>query len=118
MRSKSRGTITLQHKDPRRHPLMNPNYMDHDQDWKEFRKCVRMARELFATEAFDPFRGEELAPGATCQSDADIDNFIRLIFHLRFQFDIELRLRQRIIHPVAVKWDLLVIRWLLWIHHQ
>lgn len=77
MRSKSTGKITLQHKDPRRHPHMNPNYMSHDDDWKEFRKCIRVARELFATSAFDPFRGEELAPGVEVQSDADIDTFVR-----------------------------------------
>ncbi|MGC5301884.1 GMC oxidoreductase, partial [Escherichia coli] len=26
---------------------------------------------------FDPFRGKELAPGASAQSDADIDRYIR-----------------------------------------
>uniref|UniRef100_A0A1I7X9R0 GMC_oxred_C domain-containing protein n=1 Tax=Heterorhabditis bacteriophora TaxID=37862 RepID=A0A1I7X9R0_HETBA len=41
------------------------------------RMCIRMARELFATKAFDPYRGSELAPGSDVQSDASIDKFVR-----------------------------------------
>ncbi|TMS36019.1 hypothetical protein L596_003288 [Steinernema carpocapsae] len=77
MRSKSRGYLRLQHKDPRRHPILNPNYLSHPDDITEFRKCIEVSRELFAQKAFDEFRGEELAPGADCQSDADIDAFVR-----------------------------------------
>ncbi|CAJ0608362.1 unnamed protein product [Cylicocyclus nassatus] len=77
MRTQSRGCIKLSSKDPRRHPIIDPNYMDHDDDWKEFRKCVQLSRELFAQKAFDPFRGDELAPGKDCTSDADIDNFVK-----------------------------------------
>lgn len=51
--------------------------MSHDEDWREFRKCIRMAREIFATQPFDQFRGEELAPGSSVESDADIDKFVR-----------------------------------------
>ncbi|VDM79838.1 unnamed protein product, partial [Strongylus vulgaris] len=67
MRTKSKGCIKLSSKDPRRHPIIDPKYMDHDDDWKEFRKCVRLSREIFAQKAFEPFRGEELAPGKDCQ---------------------------------------------------
>ncbi|CAI5440603.1 unnamed protein product [Caenorhabditis angaria] len=77
MRSKSTGYIMLQSKDPRRAPIINPKYLDKDEDWKEFRKCIRISRELFATQPFDEFRGKELAPGSDCQSDADIDRFVR-----------------------------------------
>ncbi|VDN31768.1 unnamed protein product, partial [Cylicostephanus goldi] len=96
MRTQSRGCIKLSSKDPRRHPIIDPNYMDHDDDWKEFRtvridfdydqfsaipglfrKCVQLSRELFAQKSFDPFRGDELAPGKDCKSDADIDNFVK-----------------------------------------
>ncbi|WKX94674.1 hypothetical protein Q1695_011725 [Nippostrongylus brasiliensis] len=77
MRTKSKGCVKLASNDPRRHPTIDPNYLSHDDDWKEFRKCVRLSRELFAQKAFDPYRGDELAPGKDVQSDADIDNFVK-----------------------------------------
>ncbi|KAK6036794.1 GMC oxidoreductase, partial [Cooperia oncophora] len=36
MRTKSKGCIKLASNDPRRHPIIDPNYLDHDDDWKEF----------------------------------------------------------------------------------
>lgn len=77
MRTKSKGCIKLASNDPRRHPIIDPNYLDHDDDWKEFRKCVRLSREIFALKPFDPYRGEELSPGKDVQTDAQIDNFIK-----------------------------------------
>jgi choline dehydrogenase len=47
MRSKSRGYIRLQHKEARRHPIINPNYLSAEQDLVEFRDCVRLSRYLF-----------------------------------------------------------------------
>uniref|UniRef100_A0A158P7M4 Eukaryotic translation initiation factor 3 subunit D n=1 Tax=Angiostrongylus cantonensis TaxID=6313 RepID=A0A158P7M4_ANGCA len=43
MRTKSRGCIKLASKDPRRHPIIDPNYLDHEDDWKEFRKMSASA---------------------------------------------------------------------------
>ena len=36
-----------------------------------------MAREIFAQEAFAPYRGDEIAPGAHLNSDDELDGFIR-----------------------------------------
>lgn len=77
MRSKSAGKIRLTSKDPRRQPLISPNYLSHESDLVEFRAGIRLARELFATSAFDDFRGAELAPGAECESDAVLNAFVR-----------------------------------------
>ncbi|CAD6194045.1 unnamed protein product [Caenorhabditis auriculariae] len=77
MRSQSKGYLKLQAKDPRRAPIINPKYMECDEDWVEFRKAIRLSRELFASKSFDEFRGRELAPGVEVQSDADIDKFVR-----------------------------------------
>ncbi|MGL1627144.1 GMC oxidoreductase, partial [Vibrio parahaemolyticus] len=46
-------------------------------DWADMRACVRLTREIFAQEAFAPFRGAEIAPGADVTTDAEIDAFIR-----------------------------------------
>ena len=77
MRSKSRGSVTLRSPDPREKPVIRFNYMSHPEDWIEMRAGVRLTREIFAQAAFDPFRGEEIAPGAHILSDDAIDEFIR-----------------------------------------
>ncbi|KAI6177012.1 hypothetical protein M3Y97_00860800 [Aphelenchoides bicaudatus] len=77
MRSQAHGTVRLTSTDPRFHPVMDPNYLSSEQDLIEFRRCIELSRDLFAQKAFDPYRGEELAPGADCKTDEDIDNFVR-----------------------------------------
>ncbi|TRW96764.1 choline dehydrogenase [Paracoccus sp. M683] len=77
MRSKSRGTVRLASGDPLVPPEIRFNYMSHPDDWAEFRACVRLTRQIFAQPAFDPYRGDEIQPGARVQTDAEIDDFIR-----------------------------------------
>ena len=77
MRSKSRGQVTLRSADPADHPKIEFNYMSDPQDWIDFRKCIRLTREIFAKAAFDPFRGREIQPGEAAQSDEALDDFIR-----------------------------------------
>ncbi|OAE41210.1 choline dehydrogenase [Brucella intermedia] len=77
MRSKSRGSVTLRSANPREKPVIKFNYMSHEDDWADFRHCVRLTREIFGQAAFDPYRGAEIQPGKQIQSDDEIDNFIR-----------------------------------------
>lgn len=77
MRSKSRGAITLKSADPKAAPRIFFNYMSDPDDWSDFRKCVRLTREIFGQEAFAPFVRHEIQPGAAVASDAEIDAFIR-----------------------------------------
>ncbi|MDB6177997.1 choline dehydrogenase [Paracoccus sp. Z330] len=77
MRSKSRGTVRLNSADPVQAPRIHFNYMSHEDDWKEFRACVRLTRQIFDQPAFKEYRGEEIQPGDDIQSDAQIDAFIR-----------------------------------------
>ena len=51
--------------------------MSHEQDWADFRHCIRLTREIFAQSAFDPYRGKEIQPGVDLQSDDELDAFIR-----------------------------------------
>lgn len=76
MRSGSRGALRLASADPREHPLIDPRYMTHPDDWVEMRAAVRLTREIFAQPAFAPFRGRELAPGAEVRGDAEIDAWV------------------------------------------
>jgi choline dehydrogenase len=77
MRSPSRGRVHLTSKDPAAKPSILFNYMTHDEDWQDFRHCIRLAREIFGQSAFDPFRGKEIQPGEHVQSDDELDDFIR-----------------------------------------
>ncbi|MEM1162746.1 MAG: choline dehydrogenase [Pseudomonadota bacterium] len=77
MRSPSRGAVSLRSSDPSDDPKIVFNYMSHDQDWVDFRHCIRLTREIFAQPAFAPYRGKEIQPGVDVQSDDDLDAFIR-----------------------------------------
>jgi choline dehydrogenase len=77
MRSKSRGTVSLRSPDPWTKPEIRFNYMSHTDDWSDFRRCIRLTREIFGQAAFDAYRGREISPGSHAQSDEDLDNFIR-----------------------------------------
>jgi choline dehydrogenase len=77
MRSPSRGSVTLRSADPATPPVIRFNYMSDPQDWVDFRAGIRLTREIFAQAAFDPFRGEEIQPGAAAQTDDQLDQAIR-----------------------------------------
>jgi len=76
MRSKSRGSVTLRSPDPAAAPRIRFNYMSAPEDWQEFRRCIRLTREIFAQAAFAPYVKHEIQPGAA-QSDAELDAFVR-----------------------------------------
>ena len=77
MRSASRGSVTLRSNNPADAPVIRFNYMSTEQDWIDFRHCIRLTREIFAQKAFDPYRGPEIQPGDDVQSDETIDDFVR-----------------------------------------
>ena len=77
MRPTSRGTVRLKSADPRQAPEIRFNYMQTDQDRREFRAGIKLTREIFAQAAFDPYRGPELAPGPEVKTDAEIDAHLR-----------------------------------------
>jgi choline dehydrogenase len=77
MRSKSRGEVTLRSADPAEAPRILFNYMSHPDDWDEFRRCIRLTREIFGQPAMQPFVKAEIQPGADLQSDAELDAFLK-----------------------------------------
>ncbi len=77
MRSPSRGSVSLASGDPKTAPKILFNYMSQEQDWIDFRHCIRLTREIFSQAAFDPFRGKEIQPGEQIQTDDELDGFIR-----------------------------------------
>ncbi len=77
MRSPSRGSVSLRDSNPASDPLIRFNYMSTEKDWIDFRKAIRLTREIFSQPAFEPYSGHEIQPGDAAQSDEDLDAFIR-----------------------------------------
>lgn len=73
----SRGTVKLASADPIAKALIRQNFLSTPNDWQALRNAVRFIRNITREPALVPFVGEEIAPGSTKTSDADIDAFIR-----------------------------------------
>ena len=76
-RSLSRGRVVLRSARPEDPPIISLNLMTSSRDWTEMRQAVRLAREVLAQPAMDPFRGREILPGTAIRTDSDIDAFLR-----------------------------------------
>ncbi len=76
MRSPSRGAVTLRSNKAEDAPVIRFNYMSHEKDWDDFRKCIRLTREIFGQDAFKPYVGKEIQPGASVQTDEELNAFI------------------------------------------
>jgi choline dehydrogenase len=74
---KSRGQIKVISNDPKVHPEIRFNYLEHEADREGFRACVRLTREIINQQALDNYRGEEIQPGLNVQTDEEIDSFVR-----------------------------------------
>ena len=77
LRPESVGEIRLTSADPRDPLAINPNILSSARDLATGRAALRAVRGIFAQKPFDPFRGEELAPGASLRSDDELDAYLR-----------------------------------------
>ena len=77
MHPTSRGHVALASPNPEDAVHIHQNFFGTDEEWQVMRRGLRMARELVASEKIRAFGGEEIAPGADKQSDAEIDAHIR-----------------------------------------
>jgi choline dehydrogenase len=83
-RPQSRGSVTLRTTDPSDSPCIWMNYLQHESDVQKLVEGIRIIRQLFNTNRFDEFRGEEAAPGADVTSDADLEAYIRKVVDTNF----------------------------------
>lgn len=77
LRPRSRGRIGLKSADPLDDALIDPNYLSEPEDLAAMIQGVKVARNLLAARAFDPYRGKEIFPGKQVESDEQIAQFIR-----------------------------------------
>ena len=74
---KSRGSVKVTSNDAHVAPAIQFNYLSHQDDIEGFRACVRLTREIINQPALDEYRGEEIQPGTSVQTDEEIDSFVR-----------------------------------------
>lgn len=79
LRPESRGSISLRSRNPFEHPVIQPNYLAAEADRLAMRAGVKLARDVAAQAALDPFRGPELRPGAHIQTDEKIDDWVQRV---------------------------------------
>jgi len=73
----SRGSVRLASADPSAAPLIHQNFLASPKDWESLRAGFRVARNLAAQPAMEPFIKAEFFPGPDCRSDEEIDEHIR-----------------------------------------
>jgi choline dehydrogenase-like flavoprotein len=74
---KSRGKLTLASADPRALPLIDPKLLSAPDDIVPLVRGLKLARRIFGTPAFSPFRASEFLPGAAIQNDEEWTEYIR-----------------------------------------
>ncbi|WP_224814276.1 choline dehydrogenase [Hasllibacter sp. MH4015] len=77
MRSPSRGEVTLRSAQAAEAPRIVFNYMAHEKDWHDFRRAIRLTREIARTAPLAGFVDHELQPGDAADSDEALDAVIR-----------------------------------------
>jgi choline dehydrogenase len=76
MRPRSRGSVKLASSDPRATALIDPNYLAEPVDLDILMQGAGLAREIGAVAAFADWRAEEIYPGSSAVSTADLRNFV------------------------------------------
>ena len=74
---KSRGEITLNSSDPYDYPKILFNYLKEEEDLKQTRECIHVARKILSQPALAEHAGDEVGPGFDAQSDDELNEYIR-----------------------------------------
>jgi choline dehydrogenase len=77
MHPESRGEVTLASADPQRPPAIRFNCLATPGDLATLREGVRMIRRLYASGPVGEMISGETKPGASVESDAELDDYLR-----------------------------------------
>ena len=73
----SRGEVLLRSADPAAPPKIAYNFFSAPEDLPKLRLGFKIARDVAAQAALDPYRGLEVSPGDKVKTDDEIDAYIR-----------------------------------------
>lgn len=99
MRSKSRGSVTLRSANPREKPVIKFNYMSHEDDWADFRHCVRLTRESSGRPRSIPIAERKSSRAPMCRRT------------MKSTISSASMSKAGSIHAAPAKWGRLTIRW-------
>lgn len=77
LRPESLGSIHIRSSDPLEHPDIRFNFLDHPLDRRTMIDGMKLIRQIGEAAPLDPFRGEEVEPGADVQDDEAMLDFVR-----------------------------------------
>ena len=81
----SRGTVRIKNNNPFTHPIIEPNYLSHNDDIRDLLEGVKVLRKLAKTNSFRSVIGDEFRPGPECQTDEQMIQHIKdtvwTVFH-------------------------------------
>jgi choline dehydrogenase len=77
LRPESRGYVRIKSADPRQAPAINPNYLATQRDCETIVAGVNVMRRIFKAPAMARYIAEEVEPGALCDNDDALLDFIR-----------------------------------------
>ncbi len=77
LRPESLGSIHIRSAEPRAQPAIRFNFLGDPIDRDTMVEGFKMMRRIIEAPPMDPFRGEEYSPGASVDSDAAIEQWIR-----------------------------------------
>ena len=72
LRPESRGTVEITSNDPRDAPRIAPNYLSTEGDRRVAVDAIRQARQIMAQSPMAKYAPEEMKPGLTAQTDAEL----------------------------------------------
>lgn len=76
MYSDSKGTVRITSRNPADKPAITFNYLSTERDRREWIETIRLTRRILEQDAFSPFNGGEISPGASVQTDEEIMEWV------------------------------------------
>lgn len=80
-RSHSKGSISLKSNDPKDHPIIKTSYFHDKRDLETIREGIKLSRKISNSEAFAKYKGDEIYPGPSVQTDQQIEDYIQRSVH-------------------------------------
>jgi choline dehydrogenase len=77
LRPESLGSIHIRSADPREQPAIRFNFLDDPIDRATTVAGVKIMREIMATTAMEPYRGDEMSPGPEVGTEQEIEQWMR-----------------------------------------
>jgi choline dehydrogenase-like flavoprotein len=77
LRPESRGYVRIKSADPRAAPAIHPNYLGTERDRETAVAGVKAMRRIFQAPAMARYIDQEIEPGAACDNDGELLDFIR-----------------------------------------